>query len=166
MLHLNSDGTTASIPHWVSDGYLYFSTPHFSPYAIVGEEAAAENPSNDGNQNNSTGNNSGNANNDSENQNGNTSDNPQGGEQDSGSNNSRNDNIASASDKGASDTVSNKDTSSKNTNTAKASGATRSDAPLAQTGDSLLPLAAALGIAAILGVFGLAAARRRMSRQE
>lgn len=166
VLHLNSDGTTASIPHWVSDGYLYFSTPHFSPYAIVGEEAAAENPSNDGNQNNSTGNNSGNANNDSENQNGNTSDNPQGGEQDSGSNNSRNDNIASASDKGASDTVSNKDTSSKNTNTAKASGATRSDAPLAQTGDSLLPLAAALGIAAILGVFGLAAARRRMSRQE
>lgn len=166
VLHLNSDGTTASIPHWVSDGYLHFSTPHFSPYAIIGEEAAAENPGNDGDQNNSSSDNSGNTNNDSENQNGNTSDNPQGGEQDSDSNNSRNDNIASVSDKRASDTVSDKDTSSKNTNTAKTSGAARSDTPLAQTGDGLLPLTAALGLAATLGVFGFTVARRRMSRQE
>ena len=46
----------------------------------------------------------------------------------------------------------------------KASGAARSGTPLAQTGDSLLPLAATLGVATILGAAGLAVARRRMNR--
>ena len=58
------------------------------------------------------------------------------------------------------------DISTAKNNAAKASGATRSDTPLAQTGDSLLPLGAALGLAAILGVFGFTVGRRRMNRQE
>lgn len=55
-------------------------------------------------------------------------------------------------------------TSTAKNDAAKASGATRSGAPLAQTGDSLLPLAVTLGVATILGALGLAVARRRMNR--
>lgn len=55
-------------------------------------------------------------------------------------------------------------TSTAKNDAAKTSGATRSGTPLAQTGDSLLPLAAVLGVATILGAAGLAVARRRMNR--
>lgn len=121
---IHESGELQPVTCWVHDGYLYISTNHFSPYAIVGQAKSA------------TGGNTGSAGNGS-----------QGG------------GTTTVADKGNAS-----DTSTAKSNVAKASGAARSGAPLAQTGDSLLPLAVALGVATILGALGLAVARRRMNR--
>lgn len=119
---------------WVHDGYFYISTRHFSPYAIVGQAKSA------------TGGNTGGVGNGS-----------QGGN--AGTNNAQGSGTTTVADKGGAS-----GTSTAKNDAAKTSGATRSGTPLAQTGDSLLPLAATLGVATILGAAGLAVARRRMNR--
>lgn len=121
---IHEDGGMEPITCWVHDGYLYISTNHFSPYAIVGQAKST------------TGGNTGGVGNGS-----------QGGD------------TTTVADKGNAS-----GTSTAKKDAAKASGATRSGTPLAQTGDSLLPLAATLGVATILGAAGLAVARRRMNR--
>lgn len=121
---IHEDGGMEPITCWVHDGYLYISTNHFSPYAIVGQAKSA------------TGGNTGGVGNGS-----------QGGD------------TTTVADKGNAS-----GTSTAKNDAAKTSGATRSGTPLAQTGDSLLPLAATLGVATILGAAGLAVARRRMNR--
>ena len=133
---IGEDGEMEPITCWVHDGYLYITTWHFSPYAIVGQAKSATGDNTGGTGNGSQGGNAG------------AGDTQGGG-------------TTTAADKGDANDIS----TAKN-NAAKASGATRSDTPLAQTGDSLLPLGAALGLAAILGVFGFTVARRRMNRQE
>ncbi len=131
---IHKDGEMEPITCWVHDGYLYITTWHFSPYAIVGQAKSA------------TGGNTGGVGNGSQGGNADTND-TQGGS------------TTTVADKGNAS-----GTSTAKNDTAKASGATRSGAPLAQTGDSLLPLAATLGVATILGAAGLAVARRRMNR--
>lgn len=131
---IHKDGGMEPITCWVHDGYLYISTRHFSPYAIVGQVKSA------------TGGNTGSAGNGS-----------QGGN--AGANNAQGGGTTTVADKGDAS-----GTSTAKNDAAKTSGATRSGTPLAQTGDSLLPLAAVLGVAAILGAAGLAVARRRMNR--
>ena len=124
---IHEDGEMEPVTSWVHDGYLYISTRHFSPYAIVGQ---AKSSGSNGSQGGNTG---------------------VGGTQ-GGS-------TTTGADKGDAS-----GTSTAKSNAAKASGAARSGTPLAQTGDSLLPLAVALGVATILGALGLAVARRRMNR--
>ena len=131
---IHKDGGMEPITCWVHDGYLYISTRHFSPYAIVGQVKSA------------TGGNTGSAGNGS-----------QGGN--AGANNAQGGGTTTVADKGDAS-----GTSTAKNDAAKTSGATRSGTPLAQTGDSLLPLAAVLGVAAILGAAELAVARRRMNR--
>lgn len=131
---IHKDGGMEPITCWVHDGYLYISTRHFSPYAIVGQAKSA------------TGGNTGGVGNGS-----------QGGN--AGTNDTQGGSTTTVADKGNAS-----GTSTAKNDAAKASDATRSGAPLAQTGDSLLPLAATLGVAAILGAAGLAVARRRMNR--
>ena len=131
---IHKDGGMEPITCWVHDGYLYISTRHFSPYAIVGQAKSA------------TGGNTGGVGNGS-----------QGGN--AGTNDTQGGSTTTVTDKGNAS-----GTSTAKNDAAKASDATRSGAPLAQTGDSLLPLAATLGVAAILGAAGLAVARRRMNR--
>lgn len=131
---IHKDGGMEPITCWVHDGYLYISTRHFSPYAIVGQAKSA------------TGGNTGGVGNGS-----------QGGN--AGTNDTQGGSTTTVADKGNAS-----GTSTAKNDAAKASDATRSGAPLAQTGDSLLPLAATLGVATILGAAGLAVARRRMNR--
>lgn len=131
---IHEDGEMEPVTCWVHDGYLYIATDHFSPYAIVGQAKSA------------TGSNTGTAGNGSQGNGTGTGDTQGGG-------------TTTAADKGGTS-----GTSVAKNDAAKTSGATRSGTPLAQTGDSLLPLAAALGVAAILGAAGLAVARRRMNR--
>lgn len=131
---IHKDGGMEPITCWVHDGYLYISTRHFSPYAIVGQAKSA------------TGGNTGGVGNGS-----------QGGN--AGTNDTQGGSTTTVADKGNAS-----GTSTAKNDAAKASGATRSGTPLAQTGDSLLPLAAVLGVATILGAAGLAVARRRMNR--
>lgn len=124
---IHEDGEMEPVTSWVHDGYLYISTRHFSPYAIVGQ---AKSSGSNGSQGGNTG---------------------VGGTQ-GGS-------TTTGADKGDAS-----GTSTAKSNAAKASGAARSGTPLAQTGDSLLPLAVTLGVATILSALGLAVARRRMNR--
>lgn len=135
---------------WVEGDYLYILTSHFSPYAIVGQAASSDDPATpgddseesdvNGSQTDKTGNGS------------------QGNSADAG--NTQGGGATAAADKG--DT--NGSSSTAKNDVAKASSTSRSSAPLAQTGDSLLPLAAALGLVAVIGLIGLAVSRRRMSR--
>lgn len=132
--YLADDGSPEPATCWVQDGFLYIVTDHFSQYAVLGNEATT--PDNNGSQG-------------------------------SGSTNSgsQGDNMTDVSDKGTESStgtsVSDKDASRTKD---KDSATAKDPTPLAQTGDSLLPLAATLGVATILGAAGLAVARRRMSR--
>ncbi len=132
--YLADDGSPEPATCWVQDGFLYIVTDHFSQYAVLGNEATT--PDNNGSQG-------------------------------SGSTNSgsQGDNMTNVSDKGTESStgtsVSDKDASRTKD---KDSATAKDPTPLAQTGDSLLPLAATLGVATILGAAGLAVARRRMSR--
>lgn len=131
---IHEGGELQPVTCWVHDGYLYISTNHFSPYAIVGQAKSA------------TGDNTGG-----------TGSGSQGG--DAGTGGTQSGGTTAVAEKGGAS-----GTSTAKNDAAKASGATRSGAPLAQTGDSLLPLAVTLGVATILGALGLAVARRRMNR--
>lgn len=131
---IGEDGEMEPIACWVHDGYLYITTWHFSPYAIVGQVKSA------------TGGNTGGV--DKGSQGGNT-----------GANDTQGGGTTTVADKGNAS-----GTSTAKNDATRASGTSRSGAPLAQTGDSLLPLAVALGVATILGALGLAVARRRMNR--
>ena len=127
---------------WVEDDYLYILTSHFSPYAIVGQAGSSDNPTtpdDNGSQTGDTGNGS------------------QGGNP--GTGNGQGGSTTTVTDKGGAS-----NTSTAKNDAAKTSGASHSDTPLAQTGDELMPLAVALGFAAILTVGGLIFARRRTSR--
>lgn len=132
--YLADDGSPEPATCWVQDGFLYIVTDHFSQYAVLGSETTT--PDNSGSQGGGSTN---------------------GGSQD--------DNMTNVSDKGAESgagaSVSDKDASRTKD---KDSATVKDSAPLAQTGDSLLPLAATLGVATILGAAGLAVARRRMNR--
>lgn len=134
MYRIHEDGEMEPVTCWVHDGYLYVATNHFSPYAIVGQAKSAT----DGNTG-STGNGS------------------QGGNP--GTGNGQGGSTTTVTDKGGAS-----NTSTAKNDAAKTSGASHSDTPLAQTGDELMPLAVALGFAAVLAVGGLIFARRRMSR--
>ena len=133
---IGEEGEMEPITCWVHDGYLYITTWHFSPYAIVGQAKSITGGSTGGVDNGSQGGNAG------------TNDTQGGG-------------MTTVADKGNAG-----GTSAAKSNGAKAAGAAHSGTPLAQTGDSLPPLAGALGITALLGIFGLAIGRRRTSRQE
>lgn len=131
---IHEDGEMEPVTCWVYDGYLYVATNHFSPYAIVGQAKSAT----DGNT-------------------GSTSNGSQGGNP--GTGNNQGGSTTTVTDKGGAS-----NTSTAKNDAAKTSGASHSDTPLAQTGDELMPLAVALGFAAVLAVGGLIFARRRMSR--
>lgn len=132
--YLADDGSPEPATCWVQDGFLYIVTDHFSQYAVLGNEAAT--PDNSGSRGNGSTN---------------------GG--------SQGDNMTNVSDKGAESgtgaSISDKDASRAK---GKSAATVKDPTPLAQTGDSLLPLAVALGVATILGALGLAVARRRMNR--
>ena len=131
---IGEEGEMEPITCWVHDGYLYITTWHFSPYAIVGQAKSITGGSTGGVDNGSQGGNAG------------TNDTQGGG-------------MTTVADKGNASS-----TSTAKNDAAKTSGTSCSGTPLAQTGDSLLPLAATLGVATILGAAGLAVARRRMNR--
>lgn len=132
--YLADDGSPEPATCWVQDGFLYIVTDHFSQYAVLGNEAAT--PDNSGSRGDGSTN---------------------GG--------SQGDNMTNVSDKGAESgtgaSISDKDASRAK---GKSAATVKDPTPLAQTGDSLLPLAVALGVATILGALGLAVTRRRMNR--